>query len=625
LVHIGIHESIRVWPLWNPLNLFVLSWLIAPAIKRTAVRLYHGRMQIQAYQFVKYDQRTSIEHIESFFNSGAVICFDFEDGIQNPLDRELSDLMKDEARHQFTRLYSLIQNSFDSARIGIRLNNLHTADFEKDLIKISGKSIDSIFLPKVESPDEIETIIHELRRYKVEYKHLIPIIETKKGLSHLEYILEAKQKPDLIAFGHCDYNLDIGAYPFFHQDSFEYWKWISVFSSKTQSHGIQIINSPYLNTDNDEFFNSMLNHLATLGNQFSGQVTLTSRQSEICNTFKFTKKDFKGQLQHKNKISVDKGFALDLFEEFETNNKSKGLTKSNNRFISLQEYMASKKLINDNRCIHEMCFIGGCFPVQHNIVYEDLFHQKLKRKIENNYKIRLNVNIIRYERLNTVLEKVKTLACSKKLDLIVFHVRPEPYLRLLKLFYRYIDDEGKSKWSLNLPSLNLLNPEKFDMLDSHRIVHSFVKHRNSFFYNLLISCNYLLGKMIGNERYALKCYYATTRKVIDFCEKNDIRYIILGPNHRSNNSLEPSLCNALDSYFSKRIDTPDYISGFEKNNTHTMIRENGIHVTQEYHDLIAERLHNAIADKKILNPTTSYLQEMQGQTMSSNLEYAHQS
>ena len=61
-------------------------------------------MQIQAYQFIKYNKHTLIEHIEKVHKSGAVICFDFEDGMSNPLEINMS-ASKDDARKQFNKLY----------------------------------------------------------------------------------------------------------------------------------------------------------------------------------------------------------------------------------------------------------------------------------------------------------------------------------------------------------------------------------------------------------------------------------------------------------------------------------------------------------------------------------------
>lgn len=560
-------------------------------------------MQIQAYQFIKYDENTSIEHIEKAHESGAVICFDLEDGILNPIEMDMTSSLKEKARENFNALYSLINKSGKDIKVGIRLNNVKTPDFEKDLIKIKGKTFDSIFIPKTEHSTEIRLIIDKLNEFKIEYKNLVPIFESKKGFENLDDILLSNQKLNKIAFGHCDYNLDIGAYPFFHQDSWQYWKWVSVLSSKAEKHNVKLLNSAYLNFGNESFFCSMLDHIASKNNLFHGQFTLTSRQSELCSVRESTKVDFKNLIENKNLLSSDIQSVDNLVNEFEANNKQKGLSKIHDKFISLQEYFASKKLMSDNRIIYEMCFTGGCFPVQHNVVFENLFHQKLKQKVEDNFKYRFNVNIIRYERFSTILDKIKTLAESKKLDLIVFHVRPEPYLRLIKLFYKYIDNQGKLKWSLNLPYFNLLKPEKYDVLDLGRMFRGDVKQRKSVFHKSLITANYILGCMIGNKYFALKSYYRTSKDIIDFCNSNNIKCFILGPNRRNNNHLEPTLCKDLDLYISSKIDKQIYINGYEKDGIRKMNLENGIHVTQDYHDLIAEKLYKTIINNKLLSTT----------------------
>ena len=560
-------------------------------------------MQIQAYQFIKYNNNTLVEHIKKASNTGAIICFDFEDGIINPLKMEMSALLKEEAREQFIRLYSKINDSYKNIKVGIRINNNHSSDFNKDLIALSGKSFDSIFIPKIQQSKDIHLILDKLNEYKIEYKNLIPIIESKTGFENLENILQSYQNLTKIAFGHCDYNLNIGAYPFFHQDSWQYWKWVAVLLSKADRYGVQLLNSAFLNFGDETFFCAMLDYIAAQKNRFHGQFTLTTRQSELCSYRPLQKVNFRKLIESKNLLSADKQLALALVYEYEINNKIKGLTKSKNRFISLQEYIASKNLTEDDRYVNELCFLGGCFPVQWDIVYEDLFHQKLRQKIEENYNNKLNINIIRYERFSTVLDKIISLAGLRKLDLIVFHIRPEPFLRLTKLIYKYIDNKGRLRWSLNLPYINLINPEKYDMLDLNRLFHVNVKQRKSLFDKFLVSFNYLFGTIVGNKRYALKNYYLTTKKIIDFCHTNNIKYIILGPNRRSNNYFEPSLCRDLDLYISNKIDKQNYICGFLNDTTQKMNQENGIHVTQAYHDLIANRLYETIVNEKLFSPT----------------------
>jgi len=212
-------------------------------------------MQVQAYQFIKYNKDTSSAYLEKVHNTGAVICFDFEDGILNPFEMKRSASLKEEARARFLSLYSLICASSNHIKVGIRLNSIRTSDFEKDLMKIKGKKVDSVFAPKIEYHTDIHLLIDKLNDFNVRYKNLIPIIETKKGFENLENILQSNQKLTKIAFGHCDYNLDIGSYPFFHQDSREYWKWITAIVSKIEKYRIRLINSPYLNTGAFFLFN----------------------------------------------------------------------------------------------------------------------------------------------------------------------------------------------------------------------------------------------------------------------------------------------------------------------------------------------------------------------------------
>ena len=98
-------------------------------------------MQIQPYQFIKYNRHTENDHIKKVHNSGAVVCFDFEDGILNPLEMDRSASLKKEAREHFKNLYSLICKFNTDIKVGVRLNTINSSDFEKDLIAIYGISV----------------------------------------------------------------------------------------------------------------------------------------------------------------------------------------------------------------------------------------------------------------------------------------------------------------------------------------------------------------------------------------------------------------------------------------------------------------------------------------------------
>jgi len=557
--------------------------------------------QIQAYQFIKYDNNTTIEHLNIINDSGAILCFDFEDCIVNPLDFSKTSYLKDIARKNFSTLYTLIKKSTKEFKIGIRINNVNSIEFEKDLQSIRNMNFEIILLPKVETDIEILYAKSKLNEFEINYKQLIPLIESKQSLVNLSEILSEKLNITKIAFGHCDYNFDINAYPFFHQDSWEFWKWISEFSRKLENKAIQLINSPFLNAENEIFFCAMLDYLKSKKHLFCGQFTLTTRQSTLCKHRILTEISISEFLENKNLVSTNKGFALELINTFEANNIQRGLTKIDNKFISLQEYLSSKNLIKDQKINYEFCFVGGCFPVQHNILYEDLFHQHLKRKVQNNYKCNLNINIIRYERLKDIFTKINELSYSKKIDILVLHIRPEPYLRLVKLLYKYQDSKGRIKYSFNLPFFNHLIPEKYNVLDNSDNSFDVINKDKSIFHQLLITFNYLLGSIIGNKFFALRKYYKITNEVINHCNSKNQCVIILGPNRRNNNQIEPFLCNNLNSYFSKRIKNENYIDGYIYDGATKLNQKNGIHVTHHYHELIAEKLYFQLQNLNFFN------------------------
>ena len=557
---------------------------------------------MQAYHFIKYNQETTTDHLIEKSKSGAVLCFDLEDSIQNPSNPSLNAALKEEYRQYFKNIYTKIMSLNLSIRIGIRINCYNSKEFDKDLKRIESLEFDSIYIPKIESGKDLHAIIQKLKDYKVQYQTIIPVIETTKGIDKLKEIsntdLHIHKK---IAFGHCDYNLSSNIFPFFHQDSFEYWKWVNKIIEVLSLQNIPFINSPYLDIKNEAFFGSMLSYLSKICHGDVGQVTLSTKQSELCANPPVAENDFHRLIPNRHNLCVPENYSINLISEFESNNCEKGLTKNNERFISYQEYMAAKKhAVSNANNILKISIVGGCFPVQYNIVFEDIFHQKLKKSIENEFNTISNFQIIRYERFVDVVEKIEKSNETFKPDFLIFSIRPEPYLRLIKLLYKHIDDNGVFRWSLNLPYFNILSPEKYDMLTLGRKYKYNSRLKVSVVHKLLITFNYVLGKIIGNQKYAIDKSKELIACVSDYCYKNGIELILLGPNTRSNSYLEPRFCKDLD--IAVENDNNHYIYGLESLSPdgQSLMMKNGIHVNEKYHELIANKLFHLMKDKRLI-------------------------
>ena len=555
---------------------------------------------MKVYQFIKYNQKTNINHIKNYGNDSLIICFDFEDGIRNGLDENLSLKQKENFRKYFIQI---LEKFNKNDKIGIRINTKNLAELEKDLKINKNKNIHSIFLPKVESQKELINIIKVIENYKIKYKELIPIIETKTGLDHIEEIVKITKIKN-IAFGHCDYNLNINVFPFFHHDSREYWKWVNKIVSVTNKEKICFINSPYLSNNNYTFYSSMLEYLRIISNSNFGQITLSNIHTDIClNQSEHKKIKFTKLLDNRHQLYETADYVKNIVESYEDNNKGLGLSRNNERIISYQEYIVSKKILSENKFkTINLTFVGGCFPVQHNILYEDIFLVKAKKNIENKLKINLKIDIIRYERFTKLIDKIIKLNKRKNIDILILSVRPEPLLRIIKLYYKYINNKGKLKKSLNIPFLNLINPEKYDYLILGRLYDYSIKNKKSHIHNMLISLNYLMGMLIGNLIYAKNKYIKLINDIEKYCNKHNIEFILLGPNLRNNNKVEPYFCKKLDNEIRKYFPSKKIINGLDTTyKDQKVFNKNGIHVNELYHDMIAERISDILI--KLLSPT----------------------
>jgi len=556
---------------------------------------------MKIYQFIKYNRETSVHHIKNYGNDNLIICFDFEDGIKNGLNENLSIIQKEKYRDYYIKTLAKFNKH---NKIGIRINTKDYNELGKDLIINKNKFIHSVFLPKIENSKELIDIINLIGKNKIGYKELIPVIENKTGLEHIEEIIKVPGIKD-VAFGHCDYNLSINAFPFFHHNSYEYWKWVNKIVAATNKEKVCFINSPYLSNNNHTFYSSMLEHLKTISNNNFGQITLTNTHTDICiNQSNYQKVKFNKLLNNRLRLYASGDYVKNMVKSYERNNKGLGLSRNNEKIISYQEYILAKKIVTENKNkTLNLAFAGGCFPVQHNILYEDIFLVKSKRYIEKTFKINLNINIIRYERFIGLTDKITNLNKSENIDILILSVRPEPFLRLIKLYYKYVNNKGKVKKSLNIPLLNIINPEKYDYLTLGRLYDYNIKQKKSFLHNFMITLNYLTGTITGNLRYAKTKYIELIKEVEKYCNKNKIEFILLGPNLRNNNKAEPFFCRKLDNELKKHFPEKMIINGLDtvyKNKT--VFNKNGIHVNELYHDMTAKRINNKLTE--LLNPST---------------------
>ncbi len=566
---------------------------------------------IESYQFIRYDAQTTVEHIKKYFCHTDIICFDLEDSICDKLDPGKTKDMKTRYRNILNELLNAIHGNLGEVKIGIRINSLYSGYFESDVeLLAKTKHIHSLILPKVDAHEEWEEIKGALDSKQIRYTELIPLIESKAGLNNLKRILAADKRIRKVGFGHCDYNLSIEAFPFFHQDTGEYWKWVEFIIETIRPFNIKLIHSAYLHLGNTAFFKAMLAHLNFLSPDGFSQFTLSTQQSLLCRSFNGSCIPLDDIAMNRLHLHNSHNDLETFIEEFERDNAGRNFTIRirDNNLLSPQEYtLARRRFQNWKARTLNFTFVGGCFPVQGDIFFEDLFHQLLKSDLEKKFPLNFNVNIIRYERFINCLDKIKQYGTQNDIDHLVFHVRPEPYLRLVKFYYRYLNYEKKPCRSFNIPFLKMVNPEKYDVLVLSRRYSYQQDRKRTRLNRRLIDANYIIGWLLGNKRYAAAKYLQLVYHLSEYCKTRHIQFTVLGTAIRSETPSEKALTLRLDKFMSDSLKTAgiEYLSGADEHIKEgvKLFNHNGIHATRHYHELIKQRLFRCIEEK--LNPKSA--------------------
>lgn len=233
---------------------------------------------LRPYHFTQLREAAFQPYYAAILGAGGVVCFDWEDSIQVSGDEAATQTLKHAQRLQVRQL--LTTPGIDGTRLAVRLNAPGTAHYAADLRALRGlPTLHAVFVPKAEHPATLRQVLREL---PVPVRHVIPIVETAAGFAALPALLAV---PDtrlaLVAFGHCDYNLSRGLFPFQHQDSAHYWAWVAELDGHLQAAGKHLLNSPVLRLNDEQYFQAVLHRLRAYPSAV-GQITLCLRQTQAC-------------------------------------------------------------------------------------------------------------------------------------------------------------------------------------------------------------------------------------------------------------------------------------------------------------------------------------------------------
>ncbi|MCX6160002.1 MAG: aldolase/citrate lyase family protein [Ignavibacteriae bacterium] len=314
-----------------------------------------SRLQnIIPFQFIKTGGAEAMSvYIQKISAAEAFPVIDLEDAYLIPFNKEETRKHKERARNITTMSFREIDASSAKAELCIRVNAYGGTEFMHDIEMLAALPVkvkwNSVFLPKAESLSEIEKCGRELKQKEILFSEIIPVIETAEGLKNLAEILSRGRTEQFnkIAFGHCDYNLDIVRFPFAHHDSPVYWKTAERIIEAAYEKEFTYINSPVLELNNDDLMSAVIERLGDLCREEFGQITITSRQSALCSQTSGVSSDI--DVTGSERFSSAAEYAEWIIREYEKNiipGKSFAVTDGK-ILVSPHEYISAVNYMKD--------------------------------------------------------------------------------------------------------------------------------------------------------------------------------------------------------------------------------------------------------------------------------------
>jgi len=266
-------------------------------------------------------------------NNNCILC-DLEDSIQDPDFPENNFSLKERARKDLSFILKKTKK-----KINIRINSIHSPFFIEDLhlLEKFDKKISSIFIPKIESSDDINIFYQKYgRRCKIN-----PIIETKIGVENIENILSSKYKSEFqfVFFGNYDFHLDKKIFPINEQYSRKYWDTVLPLIIKIEEQGLKFGNSAYANINDENTNRFIVRQLKKKCKNKFALISLHNKQSEIINNeLSDICKNISNHYIYENNSSQSS-----LEDYSNTKQKGRSFAFYNGSIITPQEYLLLKE------------------------------------------------------------------------------------------------------------------------------------------------------------------------------------------------------------------------------------------------------------------------------------------
>ncbi len=270
--------------------------------------------------------------VKSRYYKADAIIFDLEDAV--------APMEKDAARNLVAETLKAID--FYDKTIMVRINPVDVCGFA-DLQAVIPSKPKAIFVPKVETPEQVLEVAEEMAKYETEETGEIPIfaiIETAKGMRNVHSIANASPRVAGLCLGAEDYTADLGAVRTRENKEIFYARSKMVIAARAA--GIQVMDTPFVDIEDKVGLEEDATYAREMG--MSGKVCINPRQVATVNTvFSPTPKLIKWAQR-----------IIAVFEEAQRNNS--GVITLDGKMVDLPIVIQAEKIIEQAKAYN---LLGG--------------------------------------------------------------------------------------------------------------------------------------------------------------------------------------------------------------------------------------------------------------------------
>lgn len=249
-------------------------------------------LPVAAFEFLAAGEPRLTERlVRSSAPLGATVVLDLEDALWDLEDEQRTAALKADGRRNLLALAARNERLFAGQPVGVRVNRLRGPDAAEDLEALEalppGVSLSCVMVTKIESPDDVRGWVEEFNRRAIRYGELVPIVETVAGLANLDAICVAARSAGVrwLVYGHYDFCLDAGWWPFPELDDAEYWRHVAPLVARIEAAGLGFVQPPFFHLRDLDRFAAVLTRLAGVSGRTFGAITLGRAQTAVAARF----------------------------------------------------------------------------------------------------------------------------------------------------------------------------------------------------------------------------------------------------------------------------------------------------------------------------------------------------